>query len=57
MSCSDVSHRVLNEPRSSDEIVQDAALFSFPMRAGCSIHRSEPASVDVTRTPTAVNTV
>jgi hypothetical protein len=57
MSCSDVSHRVLNEPLSSDEIAQNADLFTFPMRAGYPIHCPERTAVDGTWTATAVTTV
>jgi hypothetical protein len=57
MSCSDVSNRVLNDPLSSDEIAQHADLFSFPMHAGYTIHCPEHATVDDTRTSTAVKTL
>jgi hypothetical protein len=57
MSCSDLSHAVLNEPPSSDQIAQHADLFSFPTRAGYTIHSPEHAAVDGTWTSTAVNAV
>jgi len=55
MFCSDVSHRVLNEPLSSDEIAQHAAAPSFPMRGSAA--RPEHAAVDGTRSSTAVETI
>ena len=57
MSCSDVSNRALNEPLSSDDISQDADVFSFPMQARYRVHCPEHTAVDGTRTPTAVKPV
>jgi hypothetical protein len=57
MSCSDVSNRILNEQLRSDDISQDAYVFSFPMRAGYRIHCPERAAVDGARAPTAVKPV
>jgi hypothetical protein len=57
MSCSGLSHCVLNEPLSSDEIAQRAELFSFPMRAGYMNHCPEHSAVAGTRPPTAVKAV
>jgi hypothetical protein len=57
MSSSDVANRVLDDPPSSDEIVEDACVFSFPMLAGYRIHCPERAAVDGTWTPTAVKPV
>jgi hypothetical protein len=57
MSCSDLSHRVRNDPLSSDEIAQPADLLPFPMWAGCTIHFPEHSAVASTRTSTAVKAV
>jgi len=57
MLCSDVSHGVLNEPLSSDEIAQHGAALSFPVRAGDALPWPEHGAVDGTRSSTAVKTV
>jgi hypothetical protein len=52
MSSSDVSNRVPDEPPTSDEIAEDAYLFSFPAPPGYTICWPEHAALGGTWTPT-----
>jgi hypothetical protein len=53
MSSSDVSHWVPDQPLISDEIAEDAYLFSFPALVGHTTHWPETAALGGRRTPTA----
>jgi hypothetical protein len=55
MSSSDVSSRVLDEPLISDEIAEDAYLFSFPAPPGYTICWTEHAAFGGAWTPTPSN--
>jgi hypothetical protein len=56
MSSSDVFDRVLDEPP-SDEIAEDACVFSFPILAGYRSYWPEHAALHGTWTPPAVKPV